>query len=71
MTNEYNDEEVRPEDDEIEFEEEDDDEFDEDDADSEESTQDEKKAYAEIMGDMAFAIAFGILTASLIWRADY
>ena len=66
MTNEYNDEEVRPEDDEIEFEEEDDDEFDEDDADSEESTQDEKKAYAEIMGDMAFAIASSIPPASLV-----
>ena len=66
MTNEYNDEEVRPEDDEIEFEEEDDDEFDEDDADSEESTEDEKKAYAEIMGDMAFAIASSIPPASLV-----
>lgn len=66
MTNEYNDEEVRPEDDEIEFEEEDDDEFDEDDADSEESTEDEKKAYAEIMGDMVFAIASSIPPASLV-----
>ena len=66
MTNEYNDEKVRPEDDEIEFEEEDDDEFDEDEVDSEESTQEEQKAYAEIMGDMAFAIASSIPPASLV-----
>lgn len=68
MTNEYDDDEIILEDDE-EFEQE----FEDDeqnDVSSEESTQDEKNAYAEIMGDMAYAVASSIPPLSLAVAAS-